>query len=539
MSGLFFDCHVALLDVSFFRKEFSDTLKEELKKLNVYVAGTFISVCGQYQSMLAEDKKKILQSNLSFINEALELKTVELSTFGDMSSGLNNDTWGILTLLDRLKGKFVFVTGNSMLIEKTILQRIHADIYDLNQEKMIRFEEFPEYERRIQFFEGRRWMLNKNASRILPDEKKVQVSEGSRLYLAGEAAITLGSEVRSGLESSIYKVSGTASLVAKVFKTGKFSGGKYLTLMRNQGIDRELETPWANFPKALLYFDSDCTIPAGFTEAYTICEGDLDSRSLYLGDLDALTYELDTKLSSTVNLCRHVVRQVGYLEQYGYLISDYNPGNFAFRKDGNMQMWDTDSFGYGRYFSGFCSGAKLLRDYDTSRKEEAMAFCTDALYQFVFSVCSLGDTAISDFSGQFKYDKVNYPARYRREFFPGNLWKLFEETFRLEREPSTELLLQELSLAEAELGQMPGNNRSYRNILDQIFEVKEESVKNSTKSRAAGNTASGATSASEPGSQISQMNQTNQMKQENADFRRLVIMVVAVLAVMLLLTVIF
>ncbi len=485
MSDIFSEYNVALLDVSFFRKPFSEEVKQGLAHTNIYVAETFTSVYGQYRRMLSGEKSGILQDNLSLIEAHQQLKTLDFATFGETSSGLNNDTWGILTLLNRLKGKFVLVTADSMLIEKTILHDMHADIYDLEKEKLIRHAEFPEYRRVIAYSQGMRWMLNQNVSDRQVKEGDDHAASGSMLYTSGGQRITLGEEIKSGLESSIYRVSGRDTLAAKVFKPGKFSSGKYQAILRNQGVNAQMEAPWANFPIELLYYDAACTRAAGFTETYTVCSGDLDANPLYLGDLDSLGGELDTKLSETIELCERVVRQVGFLKQYGFLVSDFNLGNFAFRTDGNMQMWDTDSFGSGRYFSGFCSGARLMREYDTSQKEEAMDFCTDALYQFVFSMLSLGDTAISDFSGKFKYDNVNYGARYRREFFPDNLWSLFEKTFRGEQPASGELLLAELNRSEKELTETAGLNLSYRLILNGIFSSNTEAPLQETEESAA------------------------------------------------------
>ena len=66
MSELFGAYKVAILDSSFFTSEFSQDVKNGLKSIKVYVAGTFYSELEQYRLFLSKDKLDIFESNLAF-----------------------------------------------------------------------------------------------------------------------------------------------------------------------------------------------------------------------------------------------------------------------------------------------------------------------------------------------------------------------------------------------------------------------------------------------------------------------------------------
>lgn len=171
-----------------------------------------------------------------------------------------------------------------------------------------------------------------------------------------------------------------------------------------------------------------------------------------------------------------VVRQVCYLNNFGFFVSDYNLGNFATirNNDKYIQMWDTDSFGYDTFFSGYCSGDKTTKEYDISTKEGAIDFCSEALYLFAFSLLSLGDSPMSEFSGKFKYDNPNYIALYRKRLFPQNLWQLFRDVFTGKKLPSAETLLRQLSLALENLKKSPAEDQTYGELLGDIIPPKTQ-----------------------------------------------------------------
>lgn len=233
-----------------------------------------------------------------------------------------------------------------------------------------------------------------------------------------------------------------------------------------------------------MYYDSDCTNPAGFIEPYVVTDDNLDDNPLFSGDPFNVTEQFLTKKQSyAIELCLKVVRQVCYLNTYGFYISDFNLSNFATIKnnDRNIQMWDTDSFGYdtffGKFFSQFYAESKNHPKYDTSTKEGAIDISNDALYQFVFYILSLGDSPISEHTGKFKYDNPNYFALIKKNFFPQNIWKHLETVFRGEKPPSAEALMQQLIITSNQLRQTPASDKSFKQLFIEVIPGYEEAVK--------------------------------------------------------------
>lgn len=460
MAGLFQNYRIALLDASFFVGSFSQQVQEGLQEVNIYVADTFNAEIEQHRAVLSSGKRTVYEENIAFLNRGKQLKTLNFASFGDQSKNIHNDTWGVLTLLVSLNAKFVLVTADQILIQRVILHNLNVDIYDLNENAFVYFSNFAAYRRRFELCDS-----GPSAADV-----DVHVAEHAVLYRKNGAPVVLGKEIKSGMEAHLHFVEGSPNLIAKIFKKDKLSVSKYKNILRTQNINRILEIPWALFPMDMVYHDAACTIPAGFTESYARTKGNVDDNPLYLGDLDLPDVYLNTHLSASLELCLKVVRQVHYLNSYGFLVSDFNMGNFALVQDNSecIQMWDTDSFGYENFFSGYCAGNQTSREYDITKKDGAIDFCSEALYLFAFSVLSLGDAPISEFSGKFKFDNPNYGALYRKELFPGNLWKLFEQVFRGEKPASVEVLLQQLHMA---LYQCKTNDPTYKELLDRIFGV--------------------------------------------------------------------
>ena len=255
-------------------------------------------------------------------------------------------------------------------------------------------------------------------------------------------------------------------MVAKIFRTRKLSRAKWENLKKITSSDSFLRYSWAILPSKLLYYDREGCYPAGFLEAYVNTNCNLSEAELYLGNIDLPDEILDTRLSDTLEIAIKVTRQVCVLNCCGFLVSDFNIRNFSFpvNKKAAIQMWDTDSFAYGSYFSDFWDGNNMSIDYDTSQKKNAIRFCNEALYQFVFSLLSLGDHPISGSSGSFKYENSEYIAYFRKKLFPENLWKLFFDMFRGNCEPSPTLLLFELCQAKDVL-RRNDTNHTYKQLL--------------------------------------------------------------------------
>lgn len=475
MPGIYDDYKIALLDSSFFVSNFSEKVKNGLNNIKVYVADTFNSEIEQYRMVLSPKKQRIYDSNIRFLNENMRLNTLNLDSFGLQAEHLHNDVWGMLTLLVELNAKFVVISANQILIQRIVLKELNVDIYDLNADGFIKFSSFSLYKSRYKFTEAT-WTT---------PPIDVKVAENSILYCKNGSKVTLSKEIKTGLEANLYLVKENAGLIAKIFKKDKLSASKFQNIKRLSGINEKLDINWAAFPSEVVYYDSNCTSPAGFVETY-VCTGEnLDDNPLFLGEpLNVTEDYLSKKQSYAVELCLKIVRQVCYLNNYGFYISDYNMGNFATIKnnDKNIQMWDTDSFGYESFFGKFFSQDYVESinhpKYDISTKEGAIAISNDALYQFVFSVLSLGDSPIYERTGRFKYDNLDYFAISRKKFFPQNIWRHFEDVFRGNKPPSVEVLLQQLNIANNQLRQNPASDRTFKQLFIEVLPGYEEALRN-------------------------------------------------------------
>lgn len=467
MNGLFSAYRVALIDSSFYFRPFSLELREALKGIKVYVGRTFGDETDQISKVLSEKRRPVYEENRHFLSQEIKLNYVQMDERDSRSSHLQNDTWGLINLMESSGARFILVTADQLLIERVILADKQVDIYDLSTERFRYYESFADIRPRL--------ALDDRMTPVADDHAPIR--EGSVLYRKHGAPVKLAGEINSGIEGTLYKISDQSSLIAKIFKKGKLPENKLASLMYMQGINDAMEISWAIFPQDMLYFDPELTIPVGFTESYTATSSNLGEEPLYLGNiLDLPDEHLDVRISQTLLLVLKIVRQVRYLNQYGFYLSDYNTMNFSFRADNYdlMQMWDTDSFSFGRYFSGFIAGDRTSKEYDVTSKLGTIDFCNESLYIFAFKMLTLGDAPISEIRGTFKYDRESYQNMFRKDMIPDNLWKLFDDVFHGRKEASTEVLLQELVTAVDNLCKNPSQDMTYLQLINAFFGEDEE-----------------------------------------------------------------
>ena len=467
MPGFFSNYKAVVLDSTFYVCEFPYYIKDGLMESNVCVSATFNSEIMQNQIILSPKKNRIYNDNISFLNQNVRIKTLDLSSSGETGQNINNDTWGLINILAQNKASFLVITADSILIQRIIMNDLHTDIYDLTSASLFSYVRFQEYR---QMFE-----LSSNTENVVHANEQ-HVTENSVMFLNSGGTICLGEEINSGLEGRLFRVADNPGFVAKIFKKDKLPLNKFINISKLQGINSTMDISWALFPVETIFYDAEHTSPAGFVENYINCNENLDDDPLYLGDINLSDSYMNKRLSSSLNICLKVTRQVKHLNTYGFLVSDYNMGNFAADDPTSpfIQMWDTDSFGRENFFSGYCSGCKTSREYDISKKAGAIEFCNEALYQFVFSVLSLGDTPISEFSGKFKYDNPNYGALYRKRLFPADLWILFEDVFRGKKLPSVEILILELQKTLDLFNANPHIDRTYKELLKDMLPDETE-----------------------------------------------------------------
>lgn len=483
MSNLFEGYKIVVLDSTFFSTSFTQELKESLSKTKVYVSGTFNTEIEEYRHVLSDERKRIYSENFDYINKNIILNTMNLSSTGGKADKLNNDIWGLINLMVELNKQFnakiAIITANRVLMEKIILYGINADYYDLNKQMFVYKKDYSSMKNAISFHEM--------TSTGTPND--VRATEGSTVYLDHNRSVILGEEITSGLEATLYAVSNDKSRIVKVFKKDKLSATKLKNIRTIAGIDDDLKIEWAKFPLEVVYFDSSRKTPIGFIENRISAGENLDDNSLYWGDPFSIDESyLNKKISYSIDICLKVVRQVCYLNSYGFFISDFNMGNFAVSQMSSdmIQMWDTDSFGYhnffGRYFSPEYKECKNHTPYDISKKEGAIAISEDALHQFVFKVLALGDSPISEFKKNFKYDNNEYANIVRKSFFPVNIWNYLADVFRGNKEPSSEMLLYELSTALKRLKQYPNEDKSAKQLFTEVIPGYIEALNNSAAS---------------------------------------------------------
>lgn len=483
MSNLFEGYKIVVLDSTFFSTSFTQELKESLSKAKVYVSGTFNTEIEEYRHVLSDERKKIYSENFDYINKNIILNTMNLSSTGGKADRLNNDIWGLINLMVELNKQFnakiAIITANRILMEKIILYGINADYYDLNKQMFVYKKYYSAMKIAISFYEM--------TATGTPND--VRATEGSIVYLDNNRSVVLGEEITSGLEATLYAVSNDKSRIIKVFKKDKLSATKLKNIRTIAGIDGDLKIEWAKFPLEVVYFDTSRKIPIGFIENRISAGENLDDNSLYWGDPFSIEDNyLNKKISYSIDICLKVVRQVCYLNSYGFFISDFNMGNFAVSKMSSdmIQMWDTDSFGYhnffGRYFSPEYRECKNHTPYDISKKEGAIAISEDALHQFVFKVLALGDSPISEFKKNFKYDNNEYANNVRKAFFPSNIWNYLADIFRGNKEPSSEMLLYELSTALKRLKQYPNEDKSAKQLFTEVIPGYLDALNNSAAS---------------------------------------------------------
>lgn len=465
MPGLFSNYKAIVLDASFFAVEFSGLLQQELAQANVFVAETFNAEVAQYMELVTAERSDAYRRNIAFLQQNKPLRTL---SFGDLGENLHNDTLGVATVMAKANIKAVLVTADKLLIQTVVLSGIGIDIYDLTESAFIYAADFSAYARNFALQQETQWAgLPHQAQTVGPD---------TILYRKNGSSITLGREIRSGLEAHLFMLKDNSALIAKIFKQDRLPADKFKNILKIQGSNKQLDIDWALFPIDVVYYDAQCTKPAGFTEGFARATINLDDNPLYLGEVNLPDIYLKSHLSDTIKLCLKVVRQVRYLSSYGFMICDFNMGNFALRDahSPNVQMWDTDSFGFDSYFSGYCSGSCTSREYDIRIKKDAIGFCAEALYLFVFTLLSLGDAPISEFSGKFKYDNPKYNGRFRKVLFPDNLWELFASVFRGEKEPSAEMLLFTLHTALQDLKSGNFADRTYKELLAPVLPPSEK-----------------------------------------------------------------
>ncbi len=256
-----------------------------------------------------------------------------------------------------------------------------------------------------------------------------------------------------GGEGNVYHLTGEfAGEVAKIYKNGQFPTNKFIATREMVQNRRFEEIIWTVFPVGILYADKDFTQPVGIMERYTVTHSSLYDDELFFGDTGNWTRSLlSVRVSDLLYLCKCVTRQICYLNMLGVTVADYNIKNFdypfsqrdnSYRRGGldYIQMWDSDSFGYNNYFSGYMADVNR-KNYDINKKTDILDLCNDELYSFLFQILTLGDNPYNPVTGKFNYENKSYYQYARKDFVPPSLWNAFEAFFTGRSKASPQMML--------------------------------------------------------------------------------------------------
>ena len=383
------------------------------------------------------------------LNTIIHPKVMNLSAYPE----LNSDIWDFLELCSTRPNadKMLIVTANRLLLQRVVCNHFPMDIYNLNTNHYLSHKLYPTIERHYTV---------DNNDKPVGAKVAVRFGKGTRLYAErrnGKRSepVVLGDMLGDGQggEGNVYHLTGEfAGEVAKIYKNGQFPTNKFIATREMVQNRRFEEIIWTVFPVGILYADKDFTQPVGIMERYTVTHSSLYDDELFFGDTDNWTRSLlSVRVSDLLYLCKCVTRQICYLNMLGVTVADYNIKNFDYpfsQRDNRyrrsrldyIQMWDSDSFGYNNYFSGYMADVNR-KNYDINKKTDILDLCNDELYSFLFQILTLGDNPYNPVTGRFNYENDSYYQYARKNLVPPSLWKAFESFFTGRSKASPQMML--------------------------------------------------------------------------------------------------
>lgn len=480
MAGRFDEYNVAVIDASLFTHRLSQEFLNGLKTIKyIYVAGTFNSEIHELIEMLPASERVNCENNLQLLNEVIRPKQMNLSQYPNY----NWDVWDFLRLIATRPNadKLLLVTANLSLIQRVVCSHLPMDIYNLSGSYIISHLSYSVIDKK--------YAVDNNDEPYCA-EVAHNIGEGSTLYVershsARNETVVLGKMLGEGAggEGNVYHLKDSQPHeVGKIFKTGQFPSNKYAAvkhMMDNRlfGMIR-----WTEFPTGILYADSAYKQPVGIIEHYTKTQSTLYDDELFYGDTGNWSSSLlDVRVSDLLYLCKCITRQVCYLSMLGVSVADYNIKNFDYplrslSVTGNgdaaactyIQMWDSDSFGYRNYFSGFMADSGKAHEYDITKRTDICNLCNDELYNFLFQILTLGDTPYNPVTGLFNYQSPDYINYARKQFVPPSIWTAFEKFFTGQTISSPQMMLHLLSEELKKRKSAPLYDSTYKDIVNQI-----------------------------------------------------------------------
>ena len=483
MTGYFDIYNVAIVDASLFREKLSEAFIAELRQIHyIYISGTFSAEVLELMELLPT-RREIIDSNYRLFRETLSTSVMNLEAYPDC----NNDIWDFLQLVSERPNadKAVLITGSLGLIQRVISCGLGIDIYDLNRKQLVGHVAYRNL--------AKKYFVDNEETPVCM-EPTDKIDEGTTLYTGKGGPVTLGEMLGdgSGSEGNVFFLRQfSPECVAKIFKTGKFSVNKFRAV-KAMVDDKSLNgIVWAKFPYDILYSDFQRSKPVGILEPYGKTAGSLYDDELFFGDTGNWSSSLlSVKVSDVLCLCKYITRQVCYLNAIGVYVSDFNIKNFDYpagKTNPFIQMWDTDSFGYGNYFSGYMADNEKFKTYDVTRREDICEMCNDELYHFLFRMLTLSDYPFDPETGSFNYLSRDYSNYSRKEFVPKSIWEAFEKFYTGKTKASPQMMLYLLRKEMMERSANADLDLSYTDIVNRIdssFLAEQDRMLDSTFSPA-------------------------------------------------------
>ena len=442
-----------VLDDTIFTHELPQELHPQLRNTKVLLPQTLYECLSQNDVFLDDAGKKLLKHNGSLLPPKEQIAYME--PYPDLDRSLCQ-----LSENSRSSGeRYLYITGNQLSFQKSILQELELDILDLKHQVLIPAEQFRLLKDRVDFQSNGEEPLPDVPAKLYKDSDDYEL--GITDYLFNESGDTVKfiknkksqGRYSRGSEASLFLVEDQPECIAKVLLPPSRLVGKRINITELQKIS-QTDIPWAMLPQEQLFWDREKKHFAGYlqkyarnTKSFRSCIPSWEDDSYYS---ESCVTALDIALKLT--------RQCLYLNNYGIYPCDFNPENFAFdlNDDRFLIMWDTDSFG-GKYYS--CKNGNQQIDYRMrdvaqapGKKKEAIDMCTEQLYTAVYWILTL------QYNPWYKNDQDNrwyyVDPGQDKEFgaiVPERLQELFWQVFVEGELPSPDLLLYELVLARKEL----------------------------------------------------------------------------------------
>lgn len=443
-----------VLDDTFFTHEVPQELHQQLRDMKVLLPKTLHECLAQNDVFLDAAGRKLLQHNGNLLPPKEQIAYME--PYPDLDRSLCR-----LSDDSRAAGaRYLYITGNQLSIQKSILHELELDIFDLKHQLLIPAEHFQTLKSSVDFQSKGDQRLDdvplpaneiKNYKRATPD---VLFNEaGMEVLMKKNEEDTISGCYQEGGEAKLYFVKDRPDSLAKILFPPKRYRGKAANIEMLQTLPKR-EFQWAMLPQERLFWDREKTHFAGYLQKYAGNTKSFRSR--------VPSYEDDSYYSvscaSVLDTALKLTRQCLYLNNYGIYLCDFNPENFAFDSEDDrfIIMWDTDSFCGGDYFSRNFTPEVSYRLRDCAqapgRKKDVIDMCTEQLYTAVYWIVTLRSALWEKDETDDCWRYVD-PGQYTGmgAIVPERLQELFWQVFAEGELPSADLLLYELAQAKKEV----------------------------------------------------------------------------------------